>query len=163
MQSPKFSTLSETNLYFAFFFSVPRIPPINLRLHDEPTNDIPSNTNTTPSILTSYSTTLEWDPVPADEVRGIIRGYTITYQPVEVYYITRARRSVADLAHVVNTSSTSVELDDLLFYTNYSAHVQAYTVDNGVPSSEFHFMTPEGGKVHAHFSFEIVILVYGIT
>ena len=91
---------------------------------------------------------IEWDPVSPSQVRGIIRGYTITYKPVEVYYITRVRRSLTNLQHAatMNTSLPSAELEDLLFHTNYSVHVQAYTVDNGVPSSEFHFITPEGGR-----------------
>ena len=61
--------------------------------------------------------------------------------------MTRARRSLADFMHVVveNTSLASIQLDGLLFYTNYSAQVQAYTVDNGVPSAQLYFSTPEGG------------------
>ncbi len=141
-------------------FLVPRVAPVHLQVRNQSSNDIPSDI--TRSIPTSYSLTLEWDAVPADQVRGVIRGYTVSYQPVEVYYITRARRSVESHMHVVNTSTVSVELDDLLFYTNYSARVQAYTVGDGVPSSQLHFITPEGGRWHALMSFEIVSLVYVI-
>ena len=71
----------------------------------------------------------------------------MSYEPVEIHFVTRARRSLADFMHVVveNTSVASIQLDGLLFYTNYSAQIQAYTVDNGVPSAQFYFRTPEGG------------------
>ena len=98
------------------------------------------------SVPTSFSTTLEWDPVPEDRVRGRIRGYKVTYEPVEVYYITRTRRSLPNLSPVtVNSSSTNIHLDNLLFFTNYSFQVMAYTVGDGAARS-FYFMTPEGGK-----------------
>jgi hypothetical protein len=138
---------SQANLYLTFLCVVPLIAPVSLRTRNPASNEVPGNTNTTDSVPTSYSTIFEWDPVPAEQVRGVIRGYTVSYKPVEVFYITRARRSVLDDMHVVNTSSTSVKLEDLLFYTNYSAQVLAYTVGNGVPSSEFHFLTPEGGML----------------
>ncbi|XP_028409645.1 uncharacterized protein LOC114532360 [Dendronephthya gigantea] len=128
---------------------VPRVAPVNLRILNQtlpPIDAISTNNNTTPSIPTSYTVSLKWSPVPADQVRGIIRGYTVTYEPIEVRFITRARRSLAGHlnAVTVNTTSANIVLDNLLFYTNYSVQVQAYTTDNGVPSSVLHFMTPEG-------------------
>lgn len=96
---------------------------------------------------TSISTTSEWDPVPEEQVRGLVRGYKISYQPVEVHYMTRAHRALSSSGPVtVNSSTASVQLENLLFFTNYSVQVMAYTIGDGVPSSLFHFMTPEGGK-----------------
>ena len=134
---------------FVYLGLAPRVPPINIRVRDEPANNIPNNTNTAFSVPTSCSISLQWDPVPADQVRGVVRGYTVSYEPVEVHFVTRARRSLADFMHVSvqNTSSASIELDGLLFYTNYSVQVQAYTVDSGVSSAKFYFRTPEGGRL----------------
>ena len=133
-----------------FHFIVPKIAPTNIRLQNNETEspEALQPTNSTNVVVpTSFSTTLEWDPIPRDQVRGVIRCYKVTYEPVEVRYMTRSRRALPNLSPVtVNSSASSIHLEKLLFYSNYSVQVTAYTIGDGLPSLAFHFMTPEGRK-----------------
>ena len=122
------------NLRTIIFLSAPSRPPSNV-------------TGQTPS---SSSLTLEWKPVDAQHINGILRAYVI------VYWITlfpdttrenvtipvtsgRTKRALSD------SSSPSFELSGLKKYTEYTIQVIPFTVDYGVPSHEINLTTGEDG------------------
>jgi len=89
---------------------VPSAAPQNVRGH---------NTSSTSILVT-------WDEVPANEQRGNIRYYTVTYKET---------MEGAEISKRVDSPTRSVELIGLKRYAKYSIQVSAATVKGEGPAS----------------------------
>ena len=113
---------------------VPTVPPKNVTVTFVPTGN-------------NLSCTFSWDPLPEDAVRGIIRGYKATYEPVDILYLSQCSPPCPPLRRTtINTTSTTITVHNCRWYTNYSFHVLAFTVEDGVSSPVLYQASPEGGR-----------------
>ena len=84
---------------------------------------------------TSNSTSLSWNPPPADQQNGLIHYYVIRCTP-------------AGSGPMINTTSNSTEitLQNLLPFYQYSCTVAAFTITIGPASIVLTFTLPEAGE-----------------
>ena len=87
--------------------------------------------NVTASALNSTSIMVRWEVLPPADRNGIITVYEVMYQPMETFgdAIGTEMRNVSGL-------ETSVVLDGLEEFVNYTISVQAYTSVGPGPESE---------------------------
>ena len=90
-----------------------------------------SPVNVTALANSSTSIMVTWGPVPEIDQNGIITVYEVMYQPMETFgdAIGTEMRNVSGL-------ETSVVLDGLEEFVNYTISVQAYTSVGPGPESE---------------------------
>ena len=81
-----------------------------------------------------------WQPIPADRVHGVLLGYHVQYHSVK-----RAKRSVTIVT--VNDSSLSVDIRDLLKFSEYRIVVSGFTSKGDGDQSEVRAWTDEDGKL----------------
>lgn len=100
--------------------------------------------NEAPVIMDAESTTattidLRWSPVT--ELNSVpLLGYTIIYKEIDKKFHTDNMKSVPSTA-------TEAVIKDLIFFTNYTMRVYAFTGNgNGVPSEAVSIRTQEDGK-----------------
>ena len=82
-----------------------------------------------------------WQPVPADRIHGVLLGYHVQYHSVK-----RAKRSVTIVT--VNDSSLSVDIRDLLKFSEYRIVVSGFTSIGDGDQSEVRTWTDEDGKLY---------------
>jgi hypothetical protein len=94
--------------------------------------------NATTSDIKHNSSIIQWSPLSASAVPGVLVGYIITsYDVLRGVNITR----------IVCANSSSLELIDLLPYTEYQIYVSAFTVAGaGSANKVTDFVTLEAGK-----------------
>ena len=124
--------------YFPLSFTAPTLPPMNL---------------TAPNI-TSRVIRVAWKSVPEGFLHGILRGYKVQYyqtslgnsiiKSLNVTANQGARRKRREVSPIEIPRTT--ELVDLLPYTNYTVHVTAITIAEGVWSQFYTYITDEEGK-----------------
>lgn len=110
------------------FLSVPSHSPINVTAF---------NTSST-------GINVSWETVPDDHVNGIIVGYRLFFK--------MADKPIQDFRNLtVNSTTLSVELESLEFFTKYELRLLAFTiVGDGNISEPVYGMTDEDGKLISH-------------
>ena len=92
--------------------------------------------------ISSTSIMVTWGPVPGINQNGIITEYEVMYEPLETFNNTIGIDMVT-----VRAPNTSVLLNGLQEYVNYSIRVRAFTsVGPGNYSSPVQERTNEDGK-----------------
>lgn len=91
-------------------------------------------------VLGSTAIYVTWSPPPKDGQNGKIRGYKVSYIPVEEYHEIEPSISV--------TSNQYFTIDNAKKYTNYTITVLAFTaIGDGAKSKSFYCTTHEDGKL----------------
>ena len=80
-----------------------------------------------------------WQPVPADRTHGALLGYHVEY-----HRAIRAKRSVTRFR--VNDTTLSVDIGDLLKFSEYRILVSGFTSKGDGIQSEVSCSTDEDGK-----------------
>lgn len=87
----------------------------------------------------STSIGLSWDPIPQEQVAGVLTNFYITYRQ-----LSSADNTTHSLA--VPITNLSFELTNLRKYTNYSLQVKGATKFIGIPTEPIIITTDEDGK-----------------
>ena len=80
-----------------------------------------------------------WQRVPADHIHGVLLGYHVEYHKVG-----RAKRSVT--METLNVTSSSVDLQELVKFTEYRITVSGFTSKGDGNQSEIRCWTDEDGR-----------------
>ena len=91
---------------------------------------------------TSNSVFVQWEPIPKQHVKGILRGYHVHYSQEDTSY------PVIKNVITVNGSVTHVTLDSMKPLTRYRVWITGFTGKGPGPNSEKEFVsTPQPGKL----------------
>ena len=96
--------------------------------------------NATAFNISSTAIRVLWQPVPADRIHGVLLGYHVEY-----HRVLRAKRSVTML--MVNASSLSVDIRDLLKFSQYKIMVSGFNSKGDGIQSEIRCWTDEDSKL----------------
>ena len=100
---------------------MPSLAPVNLRAHNK----------------SSTSLLVAWEPLPDDEVNGILLGYKVTYRKHKDVHVRKQ-----NLSTVLN----STILAGLDKFTAYDVSVSAFTLVGNGPEGNVTASTDEDGK-----------------
>ena len=100
---------------------MPSLAPVNLRARN----------------ISSTSLLVVWEPLPDDEVNGILLGYKVTYRKHEDVHARKQNRST-----VLNYTI----LAGLNKFTAYDVNVSAFTLVGNGPEASATASTDEDGK-----------------
>ena len=97
-----------------------------------------------PARFTGFNTSstsigLSWDPIPQEQVAGVLTNFYITYRQLDT-----ADNTTHTLA--VPITNLSFELTNLRKYTNYSLEVKGATKFIGIPTKPIIITTDEDSK-----------------
>ncbi|KAK2818700.1 hypothetical protein Q5P01_024261 [Channa striata] len=111
-----------------------------------------------PENVSSHNTTvnsvvLKWSPIPEEDARGFLLGYTIHYME----YPMGAERNIT-----VGVTSTSYKVEDLKNGTAYEFQISGFTKAGAGKRSEPSRFTTKNNEGHFHINLSSIIPVFAV-
>ena len=149
-------TIEKFSSHYIFFSIVPSLPPRIIKLQNS----------------SSTSISVQWKPIPKDNVHGILLGIKLFYRSAlrdnSIVFSSRARRATEEnwsnyIVITLPPNTLSYEITSLNKFTNYSVVILGFTSKgDGNVSQQFVVSTDEDGQYEGWTFFKCFVILVKI-